>query len=243
MVNTLVAAGHSLTVFEELYEEDELVCEHKDPNDSEQTLIVLEPKISTFAFDAKDSDSHVSPSTNAHVIDQVSYDNLIANEAYQLIGFIVNPSIASYHTFSTGDLFTQETLQEVRDKLKVDNELFSIATSTFSPEKSEGSTTVDFELNTEALAGKTFVVFEYLVQDDYIIATHTEPGDTKQQFSIETPPEAPSPPTGLGKTYDNPLPLSLGLVCTSALGIALVSRRIRLAKSRKEDILSRIVIP
>ncbi len=188
-VNTLAAAGHSLTVFEELYEGDELVCEHKDPNDTEQTLIVMEPAISTFAFDAEDEDKQLPVSTNTKVTDRVTYEHLVANEEYQLIGLIVDPTVASYRSFETGDAFNQETLDEVSNELGLNGELYSVATTTFSPAQANDSTSITFDLNTEALAGKTFVVFEYLVQNEQIVATHTEPSDAKQQVSVETPPE------------------------------------------------------
>ena len=261
-VNTLTTAGHSLTVFEELYEEDKLVCEHKDPNDSEQTLIVLKPLISTSAFDTEDKDKQISLSANAQVTDEVTYEHLTVDKEYQLFGFIVNPAISSYRSFKTGDIFNQEILDEVNTELQITG-LNNVATSTFSPDQTEGTTSITFDINTEALSGKTFVVFEYLVQNEQIIATHTELNSVKQQFSIEAPPKPeleltteptlPSKPdepeplnteaTQPSKTNDSYLPLYIGLACALALGVAIAAYKITQADSRKEKILSRIMNP
>ena len=67
--DTLSLGNHSLTIFEELYEDDKLVCEHKDTNDSEQTLLVQMPAITTYAFDSDDEDKELISSAKAHLTD------------------------------------------------------------------------------------------------------------------------------------------------------------------------------
>lgn len=246
--DTLSLGNHSLTIFEELYEDDKLVCEHKDANDSEQTLLVQMPTIATYAFDSDDEDKELISSAKAHLTDRVTYENLIPGKEYQLIGFIVDPKSAPLHTLSAGDICNQETLQQITAELKTDHAPFNMATTQFTPKQQEGEITVEFELDSKNYAGKTFVVFEYLVKDERVIALHTDTNDEKQRFGIETPPAEilsteNSPATELTQTNDSALPLFIGLVCLIATVIGTISYRHNRMNLRKEEIISRISNP
>lgn len=123
-----------------------------------------------------------------------------------------------------------------------------MATTQFTPKQQVGETTVEFEFDSKNYAGKTFVVFEYLVKDERVIALHADTNDEKQRFGIETPPaEIPptenSPATELTQTNDSTLPLFIGLVCLIATAAGTISYRHNRMNVRKEEIISRISNP
>lgn len=71
-VDLLGYAGKKVVVFEELTCDGSTVCEHKDLDDTEQTLRVLKPSIGTTAKDGIDGDQQAVIDPEAVIVDTVS---------------------------------------------------------------------------------------------------------------------------------------------------------------------------
>ena len=87
------------------------------------------------------------------VIDTVAYDSLEAGRSYTMKGKIVNRS-------------TKETVAE--------------GSTSFTPEKSEGTVKVEYTIDSEKLAGNDFVIYEYLFEGETERAKHEDPDDEDQ---------------------------------------------------------------
>src|SRR5699024_7454867 len=112
-----------------------------------------DPKIgTTVAVDG--SADKVLPLTGGTVVDTVAFENLTVGQEYELNGE-VRTAPAGVDTGIT-------------------------ATATFTPETAGGTTEVTFTLTAaqaQEYAGQDLVVYEYLYQDDELIAKHTDPTD------------------------------------------------------------------
>lgn len=130
------------------------------------TLTDPEVEIGTTAMDAADGDHYIGVGT-VTISDKVNYSHLVAGETYTI----------------TGQLYDAET----GDAIKVDGEPVT-ASTTFVAEKSYGSATVEFTLDTYDLVGKTLVVFETLTDEGgSVLAEHKALDDTGQQVTVLTP--------------------------------------------------------
>ncbi len=241
-INALLLGGHSLTVFEELYEGEELKAEHKDPTDSEQTLLVLRPNIATYAFATDEENKQIPSAQDVHVTDKITYENLIPNNEYQLIGFIFDTESIPDVSLEIGDETSEESLQELTTNLSRTNKLIGSTTAQFSPSKETGETSVSFNINTEKLDGKQLVVFEYLVSEEHVIALHNDSEDEKQQLKVqsEIPPTMIAEPTSPSKTSDHLQPLVLVVVLCLASGTAFFAYQAKRKHVKKERVLARI---
>ena len=85
-VDLLGYAGKKVVVFEELTCDGSTVCEHKDLDDTEQTLRVLKPSIGTTAKDGIDGDQQAVIDPEAVIVDTVSYKNLVPGREYTVKG-------------------------------------------------------------------------------------------------------------------------------------------------------------
>ena len=168
--------GENLVVFEELYlvATGDLVAEHKDPNDADQTFQVEDrtPEIGTRA-DVTGTTTKVLPVTGGEVVDTVSYTDLAPETEYRLEGQLmhvdgatVTPTgITASGTFTTpaapaGERYVSGTAQVT----------FTIT----------GAQATQY-------AGERLVVFEELFDatTDEPVAEHKDPNDEEQTFDIE----------------------------------------------------------
>lgn len=89
-VDLLGYAGKKVVVFEELTCDGSTVCEHKDLDDTEQTLRVLKPSIGTTAKDGIDGDQQAVIDPEAVIVDTVSYKNVIPGSTYEVHGILMD---------------------------------------------------------------------------------------------------------------------------------------------------------
>ena len=75
--NTMELADQDLVVYETLSLDGRVLAEHKDVNDTDQTVTVIPPEIGTTAVDGVDGDHSVVADTQATVVDTVSYSGLV----------------------------------------------------------------------------------------------------------------------------------------------------------------------
>ncbi len=157
-----------LVVFESLQREGKEVGGHKEIDDEAQAVTVIVPEVHTTATDGLDGDKEVPADHKATVVDAVQYKDLVPGKEYTV----------------SGTLMVKETGEALLD---ADGNPVTGST-TFTPEKSEGSVDVVFEFDADLLAGKKLVAFEKLLRNDIEITFHEDIDDEDQTVEV-VPPE------------------------------------------------------
>ena len=160
-LNASELAGTTTVVFENLYSDGALLAVHADTKDAEQTVYI--PEIHTTAKDAVTKINHTEANKTATIVDTVSYTNLLPGKEYTV----------------SGTLMDKETGKAV---LADGKEI--TASTTFTPEKSEGSVDVIFTFDASVVAPKTVVAFETLTYKKIQIAVHADIEDKDQTVYI-----------------------------------------------------------
>lgn len=156
-----------LVVFEKISRNGEEIGGHEDIDDEAQAVSIVVPEIHTNAADGLDGDKEVIADHKATVVDTVSYDNLVPGKEYKV----------------SGTLMVKETGEALLD---ADGNPITGST-TFTPEKSEGSVDVVFEFDADLLAGKKLVAFEKLLRNDIEITFHEDIDDEDQTVEVVPP--------------------------------------------------------
>lgn len=147
---------NKVTVFEEIYLNGNLVGEHKDKGDSDQT--VYAPKIGTKAI-GKDTGSNVINGTGKQTItDTISYTGLAPGKSYKAKGWLVDEE--------GNRIEGTETEKE------------------FTAEKSSGTVEVEITFEPSKCAGKNVVVFEEVYAEGTLVAEHKDADDNDQTVKI-----------------------------------------------------------
>lgn len=160
-LNASQLAGTTTVVFENLYSDGALLAAHADLEDAEQTVYI--PEIHTTAKDQTTKINHTEANKTATIVDTVSYTNLLPGREYTV----------------SGTLMDKETGKAV---LADGKEI--TASTTFTPEKSEGSVDVIFTFDASVVAPKTVVAFETLTYKKIQIAVHADITDKDQTVYI-----------------------------------------------------------
>ena len=163
-VDTTEFAGKSIVVFEELTLSGDIVADHEDLDDDNQTVTVSTPTIDTVATgDA--TDDHTLPwAASAVINDKVSYDGLTKGQVYTLVTDV-------YDKDANKSVLGAKTSQ----------------TTTFTPDSASGSTTVSVTVDSSKLMGKSLVVFETLKAGNSAIVTHRDLSDDDQTVTVASP--------------------------------------------------------
>lgn len=157
-----------LVVFEKISRNGEEIGGHEDIDDEAQAVSIVVPEIHTNAADGLDGDKEVIADHKATVVDTVSYENLVPGKEYKV----------------SGTLMVKETGEALLD---ADGNPIT-ASTTFTPEKPNGSVDVVFEFDADLLAGKKLVAFEKLLRNDIEITFHEDIDDEDQTVEV-VPPE------------------------------------------------------
>lgn len=154
--------GATLTVFEELTLNGEMIAEHKDLNDAAQTVHI--PEIGTQAKDS-DTENNVSKADKkVTIIDTVSYSNLKEGKKYTVKGTLMDQETGRPIVDAKGQKITAE--------------------ATFVAETSSGTVDVKFTFDGSNLQGETVVVFENLYYGDKLLAVHADIKDEAQTITF-----------------------------------------------------------
>ncbi|BAC17027.1 hypothetical protein [Corynebacterium efficiens YS-314] len=170
--------GQNLVVFEELYlvATGELIADHKDETDADQTFRVEQPGVDIGTSAATNGPTtKLLPLTGGEVVDTVSYTNLDPETEYRLEGELMHVD----GTTVTGTGITAEAT-------------FTTPVAPAGEFYVSGTTLVVFTITADEAAqygGQDLVVFEdlYLVATGELVAEHTNPNDQLQTFTIERP--------------------------------------------------------
>lgn len=156
-----------LVVFEKISRNGEEIGGHEDIDDEAQAVSIVVPEIHTNAADGLDGDKEVIADHKATVVDTVSYENLVPGKEYKV----------------SGTLMVKETGEALLD---ADGNPIT-ASTTFTPEKPEGSVDVVFEFDADLLAGKKLVAFEKLYRNQIEITVHEDIDDEDQTTTVVPP--------------------------------------------------------
>ena len=170
-------AGIDIVVFEEVLLDGEVIAEHADILDADQTVAVeAAPEIGTVATDAADGDHMASADGTARIDDQVFYSGLEKGKAYRVEGVLMDPETGE--PLDTGDGAI-------------------VAETDFVAEGESGFAVVPFELDASSLEGRSTVVFEKLYDSEgTLVASHEDLEDEGQTVSFT----GPSPEIGTTAT-------------------------------------------
>ena len=177
-------AGKSVVVFEDLYQDENVVASHADINDEGQTVTFGQPEIRTTA--TIDGEKTAQPAEQITITDTVEYSGLTVGQEYTLKGVLMDKS-------------TGEPLQ-VNDQ-QVTSE------ATFIPAESNGTVDVLFTFDATGLERKSLVVFETLFQGETEIAGHEDIEDEGQTVNFVEEPKIGTTATVDGQHTAEPLSL------------------------------------
>ncbi len=154
--------GVKAVVFEKIYNDGKLVATHCNLRDEKQSVYV--PKIRTVATDKKDGTKLIFAGGKQTVVDTVSYNALQPKKKYTAIARLYDAKTGKPLKDRKGNIIT--------------------GIKTFTPENLNGSIQVEIEFNTNLLAGKTFVVYEKIYNENKLVANHCEINDKEQTVYI-----------------------------------------------------------
>ncbi len=154
--------GSDVVVYEELYLQDEKLAEHKDMNDSGQTIHF--PGIRTRAVSHETNTDIARAAKEMVIVDTVSYENLRTGRKYKIKGILMDKD--------TG----RAVLDENGSKVEAETE--------FTAKTANGTVEVIFRFPGRNLAGKTLVAFESLEKDNKEYAVHHDIEDEPQTVYI-----------------------------------------------------------
>ena len=192
--------GKTVVAFEDLRHEGTVVATHADINDEGQSVHKL--KIGTTLTGADKSGKTVAADSEIELIDTVSYENLIPGQEYTIEGKLVNKD---------GD--------QVMDK----DGKPSVASTTFTPDKANGTVDIKFTVDTSKMHdGDKLVAFEYAYVTNngqkFMIGHHADINDEGQTVKVEV--ESPTPKVTLETSAKNmmlPAAIIGGVIALGAL--------------------------
>ena len=155
--------GHSVVVFEYLYDEEmNEVAKHEDLEDEDQTIVF--PKARTKASDEVTKSNIVNPAENIKVKDILFYENLLVGKEYLV----------------TATLMDKKTQKPVLD----DDGREVVTTKRFTAEKKDGSVEILFEFSGVKLQGTVMVAFEKVSILGVEILAHADITDEDQTLYV-----------------------------------------------------------
>lgn len=210
-----ILSGKTIVVFESLTYQEKEIAVHADIEDHEQSI--YSPGIGTTAKDKADGDQEAVATKEVTIIDTVSYQNLIPDTPYKLVGTLM-------------DKTTQK-------EVLIDGKPVTAETE-FTPKDSNGSVEVIFTFDGSTLAGHDVVVFEKLFslegETALEIASHEDLDDKGQTIKLtEVPKDTPEPSKPV-KTGDETTILPYLLLAGAALLFA-TGFGILYIRKRKKD--------
>ena len=159
-------AGQTVVVFEDLYQDGELVAVHADIDDEGQSVKLV--RIGTTATDAADGDKHVTGS-DAAVDDEVAYEGLDPDMNYTLKATLMDAETGEPVQRPSFLLLTEDVTAEAE----------------FKPEAIDGAQTVTLEFDASNLGGHRLVVFEELYDaEGELVAQHKDLADEGQTVRV-----------------------------------------------------------
>lgn len=165
-------AGRTVVVFERLYEGDVEISTHTDLKDAKQQLRIMNPKLHTTAMDVTSGTHEGIAKKDVTIRDNVRYENIIPGD-YILKGIVMDQK--------TGEPLLINGKQVTSEK-KV----------TITEEN--GTVDMDFTFDASDLNNKSIVIYEYLHQEEELIASHEDINDKNQTVTFKVGSLKPNMP-------------------------------------------------
>ena len=163
-------AGKSVVVFEDLYQDENVVASHANINDEGQTVTFGQPEIRTTA--TIDGEKTAQPTEQITITDTVEYSGLTAGQEYKLVGVLMAKETGEPLLIGEGEEHAQVTSE-----------------ATFIPAEPNGTIDVLFTFDASALTGKAVVVFETLYTGEEEVTSHTDIEDEGQTVNFVEEPK------------------------------------------------------
>ncbi|KAA0777170.1 TQXA domain-containing protein [Bacillus sp. AR2-1] len=159
-------AEKEVVVFEELLKDGKVVTTHADINDKGQTVKFVKPSVKTTATNKADGGKEIHSKDSITIQDKVEYTNLVVGKEYTVKGKLMNKAI--------------------NEPLLINGKEVTAETKFIAKEKN-GFVTLDFTFVGAEQQGREVVVFEDLLHEGQIIATHADINDVGQTVRFVEP--------------------------------------------------------
>ncbi len=158
--------GQTVVFFEELYWKGYEMATHADISDSGQSISF--PKVRTTASDKASGEKMVEAKSDVTIVDAVSYSNLQVGKEYTVHGVL--------HLKAADGTDAGIAHDAVGNPIE--------ATKKFTPEKANGSVSLEFCVDASTLAGKTLVAFETVSREGVTVGVHADIADESQTVRV-----------------------------------------------------------
>ncbi|PEO22398.1 VaFE repeat-containing surface-anchored protein [Bacillus wiedmannii] len=155
-----------VVVFEELLKDGKVVTTHADINDKGQTVKFVKPSVKTTATNKADSGKEIHSKDSITIQDKVEYTNLVVGKEYTVKGKLMNKAM--------------------NEPLLIDGKEVTAETKFIAKEKN-GFVILDFTFVGAEQQGREVVVFEDLLHEGQVIATHADINDVGQTVRFVEP--------------------------------------------------------
>ena len=182
-LNTEGLEGKELVAFEEIYEGDRLVADHKELQDFDQTIVV--PGVTT-DVSIQETGTKTMPAEGKRILcDDVHYTGLIANKTYEISGEVkVKEHGKDWDSAQTVPSSVVSADAHGRGEVKIEGGAVLLTPSGSENEVIDGVVTVSFEVDGSNLRGSKLVVGESVKVIHKEIAVHKDLTDDHQTVSI-----------------------------------------------------------
>ena len=157
-LDTTKLGGKNIVIFETLKYRGKEIANHRDLQDSNQTL--HHPAVKTEAHSADSGDNTGSPSKEELVVDKVKYSNLVVGKRYKVSGVLMDKDRKKPILNKDGNEITSE--------------------KEFLAEHPSGEIELEFRYDSRLRQDKTTVVFETLLHENVPVAVHADINDESQ---------------------------------------------------------------
>ncbi|HDR6289258.1 TPA: VaFE repeat-containing surface-anchored protein [Bacillus cereus] len=165
--------GKEVVVFEDVLNEGKSVATHADINDVGQTVKFVKSGVKTTATNKADGGKELTVSEKVTIQDKVEFTDLIVGKEYVVKGKLMDKT--------------------TNKPLVIEGKEVTAETKFIAKEKNS-SITLDFTFNAKGLEGKEVVVFEDVLNEGKLVATHADINDKGQTVKFKEPkPEQPKP--------------------------------------------------
>lgn len=165
-------AGRTVVVFERLFEGDVEISSHTDLKDTKQQLRIMNPQLHTTAIDVTSGTHDGIAKKDVTIRDNVKYENIIPGD-YILKGIVMDQQTGE-PLLVNGKQITSEK------KLTITEE--------------NGTVDMDFTFDASELNNKSIVIYEYLHQEEELIASHEDINDKNQTVTFKVGSLQPNMP-------------------------------------------------
>lgn len=128
-------------------------------------IVNTRPSISGFAFDSSDYDKLVKPKADASVTEVLDYRNLVVGQSYTVIA--------------------SASVKETGEEIASANNMPSTKTLALEPSDSMGSVTLQLDLDTSEIAGRTITISSKIIAEDGQVLAQTNEETSQNELKVE----------------------------------------------------------